>query len=265
MKIVNRKWFILYLFLGVFLLYLALFIISKKAFAFYVLPTSSLVLWIAIGCSFRFFVDWFQKRNEILLLKSKNLESSLAMLRNQINPHFLFNTLHNIDALIGVDQDMASKSLLKLSDIMRYMLNDTNPEEVPVENELQHIRDYVSLEILRVKNEDFVDIVIEGDYKGSNVAPLLFIPFVENAFKHAVDSDIENGITIKFSFNNKIITFICANHYYESEVEKDKTPGIGISIVEKRLKLLYPEKHKLIINKHSSIFEVRLEIDTNEN
>jgi LytS/YehU family sensor histidine kinase len=145
------------------------------------------------------------------------------------------------------------------------MLHDSKSDQVSIEKELEHVENYISLERLRIKNEKFLKFNISGNYQGIRIAPMLFIQFVENAFKHSVDSEIENGIVIDFAFEKNTITFICENQYNNLEIEKDKTHGIGLEIVEKRLKLLYPDKHKLNIDKDSPIFKVRLEINLDEN
>ncbi|MBN2571442.1 MAG: histidine kinase [Ignavibacteriales bacterium] len=265
MKLINRKGFLFWAISFVILSYLTLFFISKKAFAYGIAPLSSIFLWIIIGCLFRFFIDWFQKRNNILLLEKENAESKLALLRTQINPHFLFNTLHNIDTLIRDYPDKASISIIKLSDIMRYMLQDSKLEKVSIEKELEYIENYLSLERLRIKNEKFLNFTISGKYQGKQIASMLFIPFIENAFKHSVDSEIENGIVISFIFEKDILTFICENMFYELAVDNDKLHGIGLETVKKRLNILYPHKHKLNIVSNNSIFKVKLDLVLNDN
>lgn len=220
---------------------------------------------LILGISFRSLFGWIEQKRLHDILEKQNLKSEIALLRTQLNPHFLFNTLHNIDTLIKDNHDRASKSLIKLSDLMRYMLHDSKSDQVSIEKELEHVENYISLERLRIKNEKFLKFNISGNYQGIRIAPMLFIPFVENAFKHSVDSEIENGIAIDFAFEKNTITFICENQYDNLEIEKDKTHGIGLETVEKRLKLLYPDKHKLNIDKDSSIFKVKLEINLDEN
>ena len=220
---------------------------------------------LILGISFRSLFGWIEQKRLHDILEKQNLKSELALLRTQLNPHFLFNTLHNIDTLIKNNHDRASKSLIKLSDIMRYMLHDSKSDQVSIEKELEHVENYISLERLRIKNEKFLKFNISGNYQGIRIAPMLFIQFVENAFKHSVDSEIENGIVIDFAFEKNTITFICENQYDNLEIEKDKTHGIGLETVEKRLKLLYPDKHKLNIDKDSPFFKVRLEINLDEN
>lgn len=218
-----------------------------------------------LGGLFQVLLAWNKNNKLRIELERQNYESKLALLRSQINPHFLFNTLHNIDTLISENQDKASKALIKLSDIMRYMLDDSNLRIVPLKKEIEHIENYIDLERLRFKNPTFLSIKISGEFDNAKVAPMLFIPFIENAFKHCVDSDIKNGIKIEFSVKESLIMFFCENLFDNVDSDKDKTHGIGLETVKKRLELLYPLKHKLIITKTNNIFTVSLEIDMNDN
>ncbi len=237
----------------------------KRIFWFMSVSEFHPILWLTLGCLFGFFVDWYNKRNDIKALERENLTSNLAMLKFQINPHFLFNTLHNIDTLIHENQENASKSLIKLSDIMRYMLHDAKSELVELEKEVEHLQNYLSLEQLRLKNEKFLNYSINGNSKGINIAPMIMIPFVENAFKHSVDSDIENGITININIENNTLNFKCENCFDTSDTDKDNTHGIGLNTVKKRLNLIYKDRYNLSIRSDNSIFKVDLKIELHEN
>ena len=217
----------LFAIIGIVASYLILFWVSKKSFAFGIAPLSTIFLWTAIGCLFRFFIDWFNKKNEVLVLEKENILSNLELLKYQINPHFLFNTLHNIDALINENQEKASKSIVFLSDIMRYMLKDTKSEFVELQKEILYLENYFSLERLRLKNDNFLNYSIIGRNNELKIAPMILIPFVENAFKHSVDSSIENGIIIRIEIEKSRLIFNCENRYDKSETEKDETSGIG--------------------------------------
>jgi two-component system LytT family sensor kinase len=252
-------------FLGIVNLYFILFIVSKKIFALAFAPISSIFLWITIGSLFRFFIDWFQKRNEVVTLEKENLASNIALLHSQINPHFLFNTLNNIDALIFDNQEKASQSLIKLSDIMRYMLNDAKSDFVPFQKELNHLENYLALETIRLKNTNFLNYSIDGSCEKIVIAPMILIPFVENAFKHSIDSTIENGIEISIRIENKNLIFACKNQFDEFAIDKDESHGIGLATVKKRLNLIYKNKHQLSINSDNSVFNVQLELELNEN
>lgn len=223
-----------------------------------------LILMVILGSLTQFFFAWYKNNQLRIELESQNKESKIALLRSQINPHFLFNTLHNIDTLIKDDPKKASVSLIKLSDIMRYMLREGLSGTVPIEKELEYIQNYISLEKLRFKNENFLNFTIDGNSKELSIAPMLFIPFVENAFKHSVDSDIDDGITICFTFRKNTITFICENIVDLSEIDKDKSHGIGLSTVKKRLEILFPNKHNLNIIKENTYFKVRLDLSFDE-
>jgi two-component system, LytTR family, sensor kinase len=239
--IMNIKWNRTYLLIsiaGIVSFYLLLLSISGIVFAYAIAPISSFFLWTTIGCLFRIFIDWFKKKNDLIILEKENAESNLALLKNQINPHFLFNTLHNIDTLIYDDQDKASKSLVKLSDIMRYMLNDAKSDYVELQKEIEYLENYFSLEQMRMKNEKFLKYSINGNYKGYTIAPMIMIPFVENAFKHSIDSNTENGIIIKITIKNQLLSFVCENQFDKAEINKDKVHGIGLETVKKRLDLI---------------------------
>ena len=244
---------------------LIVFLVSKKAFGFGLYFLVFIGQWMTFGGVFRVFIDWFKKRNDLLVLEKENIKSNLALMQNQINPHFLFNTLHNIDTLIYHDQEKASKSIVKLSDIMRYMLHDTKSDRVDLGSEITYLENYFELERLRLKNEKFFNYTIKGSSKGLKIAPMMLIPFVENAFKHSMDSNIENGIIVNIAIENRKLFFSCENQYEESGAEKDKTHGIGLVTVQKRLDLIYKNKYKLIIKSDNSVFKVNLELELNEN
>ena len=223
-----------------------------------------IMLFGLLGGLFQFYTDWFKKNQLKVELERKNYESNFALLRSQINPHFLFNTLHNIDTLIYDNKEAASKSIEKLSDIMRYMLNEAKTDFVDLQKEMDHLENYLSLEKLRLKNERFLNYTKSGNFQGIKVAPMIMIPFVENAFKHSVDSAIENGIILKIVIDNGFLNFYCENHFDKSETDKDKGHGIGLETVKKRLDLIYKNNYNLSINTDNSVFKVNLEINLNE-
>jgi len=239
---------------------LIVFFYAKKTYAYCITILSANLVWFFLGGLLRFFIDWFKKKSSIQTLQKENIESQLALLRMQINPHFLFNTLHNIDALIYKYPERASQSIVKLSDIMRYMLNDSKTEFISIEKELAYLENYITLEKLRLKNQNFLDYTISGDFKNKQIAVMILIPFIENAIKHSVDSEINQGIIIHFSFIQNKLIFTCANKFDVLTIDKDKTHGIGLDTVKKRLSILYANKHNLIITTENSIFKVELEI-----
>jgi two-component system, LytTR family, sensor kinase len=204
---------------------------------------------------------WYRNQHLKTELEKKNQTSELALLRTQLNPHFLFNTLNNIDALISSDQNKASDAVIKLSEIMRFTLYEASNDRVPLEREINYLENYISLQQLRLKNPYFVKFENTTDCKGMTIAPMLFIPFVENAFKHGLKNVVAPGIEITLNCENDVLTFEVINRYSNLEEQnKDATSGIGLANTRKRLNLLYPEKHKLEIRKSTGIFKVNLSI-----
>ena len=191
-------------------------------------------------------------------LNKKNYEMELALVKSQINPHFLFNTLNNIDVLIQKDAVKASEYLNKLSDIMRFMLYETKTEMIPLSKELTYIDKYIELQKIRTSNLNYVNYAVEGDADGLFIAPMLFIPFIENAFKYAENKKVENAINIKIGIKNKLVEFYCENNYTdETQINPDQS-GLGNELIQKRLELLYPQTHTLAIINSDKKYKVKL-------
>ncbi|MFH1118317.1 MAG: histidine kinase [Bacteroidota bacterium] len=220
---------------------------------------------IFIGGGLKSLIHFIEQKKKQEELEKQNIRSELALLRTQLNPHFLFNTLHNIDTLIFENQNKASKSLIKLSDIMRYMLKDAKDDFVDLDKELENLNNYIELEKLRLKNVNFLKFSVSGNTKELRIAPMILLPFIENAFKHSVDSDSENGIIISIKVEDKIINFICENKIDKLDSDKDKTQGIGLETIKKRLEFIYPKKHRLNIVSNNVTFNVNLEIHIDDN
>jgi len=228
--------------------------------------TLAFILFIGgIGLGARAILEYFNDKEKKKELERKNLQSELNLLRTQINPHFLFNTLNNIDALIKKDPAKASELLIKLSEEMRYMLYDSNTEKISLVSEVQFIKGYISLQKLRVKNPDFIELTIDGDFENIMIPPMLFIPFIENAFKHC-NLTTDKAIVISLIANNNELVFESKNYFDpENKGNKDKVGGIGIELVRKRLNLIYPGKHILNISKTENQFIVSLTIQLDGN
>ena len=216
------------------------------------------------GSLLRGFISWFDDIQRKQEMEKMLLRTELDTLNAQLNPHFLFNTLNNIDSLIRLNPDKASESLITLSEIMRYMLYEAKKPKVSLMGEVAHYQNIIKLQKLRLKNPSKVEVVIEVEVKIEvevEVAPLLFLPFIENVFKYAVldapDAKIEIGL--KSDGNN--IEFRSSNPYLKNDLTlQGKTGGIGLSNLKRRLELLYAGKHKLVIIDENSYFSVQLTI-----
>ena len=196
-------------------------------------------------------------------LEIKNHEVELALVKSQINPHFLFNTLNNIDVLIEKDAVKASVYLNKLSDIMRFMLYEGKAEEIPLKQELTYIEKYIELQKIRTSNPNYVNYHIEGDAGSLMIAPMLFIPFIENAFKHAENKKMEGAITINVVIEHTKIIFECNNSYSTDTQTKLGHGGLGNELIQKRLMLIYPNKHTLKITNENKMYKVKLILNGN--
>ncbi len=204
-----------------------------------------------------------EKEKEAMQFEKAKLETEVKFLKSQINPHFLFNALHNIYALTVIKPERASENLLKLSDMLRYMLYDSNEERVPLEREVEYLKSYVELAQLKESRGLDVQFEVGEDYHGLKVAPLLFIPFVENAFKHSQIEDLKNGY-VHISLNikgRKLLFFEVVNSKAQRTYTKDQQGGIGLDNVRQRLDLLYPERHQLAIHQTEATFNIHLELD----
>jgi len=208
----------------------------------------------------RFMINWFESQKLRDELINKQQASELALMRSQVNPHFLFNTLNNIYALVYRKSDEAPEAVMKLSSIMRYMLYDSASLKVPLEKEIEYLKSFIELQNLRIKHPDFVSIKMEGNPEGQTIAPMLLISFVENAFKHS--SKLHRpGIIIRLSTINGNINFEVINYLKKDAPANDElTSGVGLGTIRRRLELIYPGKHKLLINQGEETFKINLEI-----
>jgi len=204
-----------------------------------------------------------EQEQEASALKSENLETELKFLKSQINPHFLFNALNNIYTLTYIEDDEAPEMILKLSDMLRYILYDCASREVPITKEINYLENYIELQ--RLKMDDLLMQIDIGAFNPQvKIAPMLFIPFIENSFKHSKIEDTTHGwIKLKLWSENNQIHFQITNSKPQKKFTKDKVGGIGLQNVKRRLELLYPAKHHLTIQDTPQSFEVNLSLYTN--
>ncbi|MEO6836847.1 MAG: sensor histidine kinase [Ginsengibacter sp.] len=212
------------------------------------------------GLVLKVFINWFNDIKCKLELNKKNYELELALVKSQINPHFLFNTINNIDVLITKDPTRASAYLNKLSDIMRFMLYETKPAKIALSKELTYIEKFIELQKIRTTNEHYINYSAKGDPTNFMIPPMLLIPFIENAFKHAENKKDENTINIKIDIEKEKLIFECENYYNQNTIMKHEQGGLGSELIKNRLALLYPGKHTLTITNNNSIYKVVLSL-----
>jgi len=209
---------------------------------------------------FRFSIDWFTNQKIRLELINKNQASELALMKSQINPHFLFNTLNNIYSLVNRHDDKALDAMDKLSGIMRYLIYDAQSDFVMLSKEITYLQSYIELQRLRMKDPESVEYSLNG-YSGElKIAPMLLIPLVENAFKHGDRKALKPYIVIKLKITGNNLIFSVDNFIPKQAIEKDNSTGIGLSNLQKRLEILYKNKYKLLIYNEKGIYKSYLEL-----
>lgn len=203
-----------------------------------------------------------KKEKETISLEKDKLETELKFLKSQVNPHFLFNALNNIYSLALVQAPQTSETVMQLSEILRYMVYDSNKTSVALNSEINYIENFVDLKLLKDSRGMNVDVNLDKSSPHLKIAPLLFIPFVENAFKHSrIESLTDGYVKVKLEIKGKDLLFSCVNNKPKEKFTKDKVGGIGLVNTKQRLALLYPdEKHNLVINDIGNKFEISLRI-----
>lgn len=214
----------------------------------------------AVAMVIRGFVTWYGNIHLKEMLDKRNLETELKLLKARINPHFLFNTLNNIDVLIDIDAQKASHYLNKLSDILRFVLYETQEDFIPLKRELEYIEKYIDLQKIRSSNEHFVSLRIEGVLEDAEIAPMVFIPYIENAFKYATDKKAIEAIRIHLVVEKDKIKFQCQNAVNSRLPKQEHLNGIGNKLLDSRLRLLYADDYQLDIKNNNEIYQVNLEL-----
>ena len=204
------------------------------------------------------FITWFDELKLKEELKQKNHDTEMALVKAQLDPHFLFNTLNNIDTLILNNAKEASNYLNMLSDILRFMLYETKTDRILLEHEIEYIKKYIELQKIRTSNLNYVHFQVTGSPGNKTIAPLIFIPFIENAFKHGDFKDPEFPLIINLlNFNNEL-SFMVENK--KGLYQKDKLHGIGIANLKRRLALIYPDRHFFDIEESERSYKATLTI-----
>lgn len=222
-----------------------------------------MVVYIVITTLLKFSKSWFQlteNQRFIDQLEREKSNAELNALKLQINPHFLFNSLNNLYSLALDKDERIPELILKLSQGMRYMLYESNDHFVPLKKEIEYLKNYLELQRLRTHNRAKIDFSIDGNLEKIKIPPMIFIPFVENGFKHGIKGDIDNSfINIQLKIDGKKLIFKTQNNKGEiDEVEPQEFRGFGLKNVKRRLELLYPKNHELTIDDGEKTFTVEL-------
>jgi two-component system LytT family sensor kinase len=216
------------------------------------------VIYIFVTSLLRLARGWFHLQE----IEKEKTVAELKALKSQINPHFLFNSLNSIYSLARKNSSQVPEKVIQLSDLMRHIIYDSDVEFILLPKEIEMIRNYIELQNLRTPENEKIELEVTGEIEGKKVAPLIFLPFVENSFKHGLKSGAENPfVKIKIEvLPNELIFEIENSKGKTSEIIDSKYKGIGIENVKKRLGLIYPNQHSLSILDTENIFKVILQI-----
>lgn len=218
---------------------------------------------VGIAFAIRFYKIWIKQQEEKHLIEKKNLENELNLLRTQLHPHFLFNTMNNLYALSLENTTKTSEGIAKISDLLRAVLYECNEREILLDKEITLVRNYIDLEKMRYGNRLQLDFSVTGNTADWSIAPMVLFTFVENCFKHGCSLDPEKPfVRISLDANEKAMTFVVSNTAPKLEKVRSSKQGggIGLNNVKKRLEILYPQKYELNYGSNNCCFEVFLKL-----
>ena len=279
----NKKWVIT---TGILLLYVCLiafinyfnfvlsFYLSTRQEYFATMPSMEFIIsvWIrhilinyptivGLALTIKLLKNWYTKQEETVQLTREKINAELQLLKAQVHPHFLFNTLNNIYAYILKGSPRAPEMIKKLSALLRYILNECNHPLVPLSKELSLIQDYMELERIRYGDKLSMNLHIQGNAKDKMISPLLLIPFVENSFKHGTSRMLTHPwVKLDIIIEDHLLDFRISNNKPEQRNDPASKKGIGLTNVKKRLQLLYPGTHSLCITENEMSYEVAMKI-----
>lgn len=226
----------------------------------------STLFYVGITSVLRLIKDWISLQDinlRLVKIEQQKLEAELKTLKGQLNPHFLFNSLNNIYSLSLIKSDKVPELILKLSDLMRHIIYESKENYISLEKELEFVNNFIELQRIRTSEKTIIKYEIIGKIPSAKIAPLLFEPFIDNAFKHGLPgSEYSDFIYITFNFEKpNYLNFELVNNYEESFYKKTENSGIGLKNVKQRLKLLYqPKEFNLIIKRENHLHKVSLEL-----
>jgi two-component system LytT family sensor kinase len=213
---------------------------------------------VAITMVIKLMRNAFKQEKHLREMEQQKFNAELGLLKAQINPHFFFNTLNSLYALTLKGSEQASKVVLRLSDLMHYMLHEASAPLVLLQDEIKHLENYIGIEQMRFADRLELSFQYSGDTNGKMIAPLLLLPFVENAFKHSL-AETDGWITINLKVTGSKLFFKVENSYQPPVAPGNS--GLGLKNVKRRLELTYPGHHTLLINQNNGVFEADLKLD----
>jgi two-component system, LytTR family, sensor kinase len=238
---------------------------SIWAWEFFRTNAISISYTLAITMSLKMVKQWYERERTTQNLEKINTETELKYLKSQINPHFLFNSLNSLYALTLVKSDKAPELVLKLSEILRYVLYEAKEKYVSLDKEINYLKSYLELEKIRHGDRLKVDFNIVGETEHKQIAPMLFLTFLENSFKHGISNSTGDGyVDIGMKIDDNQLDFFISNSKPASKNDTPFNGGIGLENTKKRLDILYPDKFKLVTHDSDSTYRVNLNLELNK-
>lgn len=219
----------------------------------------NILVYLLLGTGYAYMKDWFIKDRRTRILEKEKIQAELTLLRYQLNPHFLFNTINDIYYLAIIKSDKTADVILKVSNLLRYVLNEKE-DQVALEKEIDHFKEFIKLQQFRFPDQFiYLKMDINDTINNYQIAPLLLITFVENAFKHGEPGTAEEPVRIQLTVQDKNLDYTVFNKI-NSNGTKDATTGIGLNNLRRRLSLLYPDRHQLNLKEENGYFNAHLQI-----
>lgn len=245
------------------------FITTKDVYELYIPPAIDryfgksfiAIRYLIFSMLFNFLRGWFDQEKKLNQIKISQIGTELKLLRAQVNPHFLFNTLNNLYSLALKKSDKTPELILRLSDMMEYMLSESTDSKVMLQKDVDNLINYLEIERIRQGNNSSIEMTVHGDLQRKKIAPLLLMPLVENAIKHGINTLQQNAyLKADLVVNNESLSFLISNNFVP-ESNQSQHNGFGLKNLRARLDLLYPELYKLIINESGDTYTANLKID----
>ncbi|WP_161597107.1 sensor histidine kinase [Dyadobacter flavalbus] len=220
------------------------------------------IVWI-VSMAIKISEQWRLSEKKVIMSEADKAQAELSFFKAQINPHFLFNTLNNIYSLAVSQSEHTAPSILKLSGMMRYITEEATENDVPLEDEITCLENYIDLQKLRMNAKTSVEFTFTGNGHQTRIAPLILMTFVENAFKYGISNHHESTIVIRVEQTPRTVSLFCRNTIFDLNKENNRI-GVGIANTRKRLDFLYPQRHELHIENDGKVFTVNLKLTSDE-
>ncbi|MDR1356420.1 MAG: sensor histidine kinase [Tannerellaceae bacterium] len=223
-------------------------------------PTIQFLFVFIISAGLKVLTQWYREQQQLMEMEKSKIEAELSFLKTQMHPHFLFNCLNSIYYMTLSKDDKAPKTVLSLADFLRFVITESDSSLIPVEKEINMLKEYLNLQRLRISEKFELSFEGEGDFGEYSIMPLTFIPFVENAFKYGISAHSNCFIHINIRMENGMLAFACDNSVMPAVKDRARSSGVGLENIKKRLALAYPQRHSLEISEDSLAFHVKLQI-----